>query len=507
MKKKIIFTLFLMLITISFSDVTLDIEQITRQFGEYASKVQQMWGVPGMAIGIVQGEQVIFKEVFGYRTHEEKDPVEFETTFQIGSTSKAFTSMMFAIAEQKGLMSWTDKVRDHYPEFEMYDPYVTAKMELRDIMAQHSGMAPYSGDLTQMMGFDAEYILKHLKDIKPVKTFRSDYTYVNSLFLVAQKIIENMNGLSFEAALQQEIFDPLGMKDTTISYDKYLLNANRTMTYVYEVVSGEENNEILLKSLDPESKGFKWSYNYAPAGGIDASLNDMLKWVGFHVNGGAVQGKQLIASHALDILYQPATSIYSDRYGKYVAYCQGWVYETVGDQLMIWHNGSTMGSKTMVAFFPKMAVGIVIMANMGGINLPDNLVKDFLDMITGNPPRQLALKEVQTVLSAELNEEIADNKSYPSMNPEIYTGKYFNALYGEIDVYNEGDNLFLKIGPDEAIMTFRHLNRDTFNLYWDELYLGEVANCTFILGKEGLAEKIEVDLLEEEGTGIFIRIQ
>ncbi|HPR95674.1 MAG TPA: serine hydrolase [Thermotogota bacterium] len=507
MKKLVIFMFFVCCLSVAFSAQQSDLNEVLQTFRDYALQVQQKWGIPGMAVGVVRGDEVLFTEAFGYRSVEMTAPVDLDTTFQIGSTSKAFTSFLVAKAVQDGLIKWTDKVRDHYPDFELYDPYVTANMEIRDLMAQHSGLAPYSGDLTQMMGYSPEYLIERLKYIRPMATFRTDFTYVNSLFLVAGKIVENIAGQSYEELLQRQVFDPLGMEDTGVSYEKHVNNENRTITHVFELMTGDEPTEISVIPIDCHAEGFEWSYHFAPAGGIDSSLADMVEWLKLHVNDGCVNGKQLIAPQYLNRLYQPATLVHSNKHGQLAAYCQGWVYETVGDYTMIWHNGSTVGSKTMIAFFPELDTGIVILTNMGGMNFPDNLTRDFLDLLVGNPFRQLALKEVDEVLSADIPVEIQQSEASPAMSNEAYTGLYFNEVYGEMEVYAADDKLFIRIGPNESVIELRHVNRDTFDLFWDVMHFGEMGRGTFRIDAAGYAVTLSIDLFEEEGSGVFTRIK
>ena len=382
-KLSAIVILILLTLTLVFSQ-SRELQQKLNDFEQYLVKQKEAWNIPGMAVGIVEGDEVVYMKPFGTLAENGETPVNEHTTFQIGSTSKAFTATLMAMLEESGEISWDDRVRDHYPGFEMADPWVSQNMRLHDLMAQHSGMSPYAGDMTTLFGFDRDYILDKLKYMEPLYQFRKDFTYVNSLFLVSEVILEDQHGKSFEEIMHEKLFTPLSMNDTTISYKDHLQRKNKTITHVYSIEEVAGEKEMVVSPLNPLEPQFEWSYVYAPAGGIDSSINDMVKWLTFNMNYGEYQEKRLASEEAMRFLHQPSTIIHSTKEGDIVAYCQGWVYETFLSHPMYWHNGSTVGSKTMIAFIPNLDIGIIILSNVGGTELPDDLAKDFFEAyITG----------------------------------------------------------------------------------------------------------------------------
>ncbi|NCU32346.1 MAG: class A beta-lactamase-related serine hydrolase, partial [Candidatus Moranbacteria bacterium] len=230
--KLLTFFLIFISMTSAFS-VSAEKQEKLNVFRDYILEMKENWKVPGMAVGIVDSDEVIFMETFGTLSNKGITDVNEHTTFQIGSTSKAFTATLMAILAETGEISWNDRVRDHYPTFQMADPWVSDNMRIHDLMAQHSGMYPYVGDMAVIFGFDEDYILDKLKYMQPLYQFRKDFTYVNTLFLVSEKILESKYQSSFESILHEKIFGPLSMKDTTISYEKHLQNKNKTTTHVY----------------------------------------------------------------------------------------------------------------------------------------------------------------------------------------------------------------------------------------------------------------------------------
>ena len=171
--------------------------EILTQLEAYAENSRQKWGVPGMAIAVVQNDQVIYVKGFGVKRMGGADSVDPNTVFQIGSTSKAFTAALVAMQVDAGKVKWTDRVIEHVPGFAMYDPWVTREFQVRDLMAQHSGQPAYAGDGLALLGFSADDIVAKMRFLKPVSSFRSEFAYVNNLFLVAADLVHRSSGISW----------------------------------------------------------------------------------------------------------------------------------------------------------------------------------------------------------------------------------------------------------------------------------------------------------------------
>jgi CubicO group peptidase (beta-lactamase class C family) len=126
-------------------------KQMLQDFEQYVQKSIKEWNIPGMAIGIVQGDKVLFAKGFGVKTVGGSDPVDPQTIFQIGSITKSFTAALTAMLVDEGKFKWDDKVVEHLPEFMLYDPWVTREFEVSELMSQHSGLPPHAGDALYML--------------------------------------------------------------------------------------------------------------------------------------------------------------------------------------------------------------------------------------------------------------------------------------------------------------------------------------------------------------------
>ena len=113
----------------------------------YVAKAVKEWNVPGLALAIVKDDAVVFAKGYGLREIGKPDSVDTHTLFAIASLSKAFTVASLGRMVEQGKLRWNDKVTDYVPYFQMYDPYVTREMTVRDLLSHRSGLNTFAGDL------------------------------------------------------------------------------------------------------------------------------------------------------------------------------------------------------------------------------------------------------------------------------------------------------------------------------------------------------------------------
>src|SRR5262245_23572034 len=113
----------------------------------YVARVLKEFEVPGLAIAVVKDGKVVIAKGYGVRKLGEAAPVDEQTLFGIASNTKAFTAAALAILVDEGKISWDDPVTKHLPGFQMYDPYVTREMTIRDLLTHRSGLGLGAGDL------------------------------------------------------------------------------------------------------------------------------------------------------------------------------------------------------------------------------------------------------------------------------------------------------------------------------------------------------------------------
>src|SRR5262249_50187669 len=117
---------------------------------DFDARVNQLLnvsGAPGAAVAIVEDGKIVLAKGYGLRKLGAPEKVDADTIFMIGSTGKAFTATALATLVDAGKIKWDDRVIDHMPDFQMYDPWVTREITVRDLLVHRSGLGLGAGDL------------------------------------------------------------------------------------------------------------------------------------------------------------------------------------------------------------------------------------------------------------------------------------------------------------------------------------------------------------------------
>lgn len=498
--KKILFALLLFL---PLSGNTGDLKQVIEKFDAYAENQRKAWDVTGMAVGIVKGDEIIFLKGYGQRGLQNREPVDANTLFQIGSLSKAFTSALTAIAVDEGLLKWEDKVIDHFPSFRMADPWVTAEFEIADLFAQRSGLPPFAGDTQSFLGYNRKEILNHLRFLKPISSFRSSYAYQNVFFLVAAHILETKYRLSYEALLEKKLFLPLEMTHSNATLEDDLKTSNRAEWLMRQ----PDGKTVQVKENLPYAN---WNYVLGPAGGINSTAQDMAKWIMFQANRGRFKHKELISRENMERMARPM--IYAGKTGDHsIYYALGWLYMPYSPYSIIWHNGATLGVSNAAAFIPEEKLGIVVLSNVRETQLALALVFQFFDMYFDKPDQNWSQRMLDN--SKKETQKIQQQEEKKSLSPSAfsrYTGTYQNPVYGEALVKEEDDHLTLIIGKNQQHLELIAWQQDLFKLKWPLVLVGSTDESTtvqFLPNIEGKMKTMQIELFSKEGNGDFQKVK
>lgn len=231
--------------------------------------------VAGAAIAIVKDGKVIHSKGYGVADINTKKPVNENTNFQIASNSKAFTTAALAILEEEGKLKWTDKVKDHIPEFKMYNDYVTENFNIQDLLTHRSGLGLGVGDLMFFpdgSNFTVKDVVTSFQHFKPVSAFRTQFDYDNLLYIVAGEVIARASGMSYESFVQNRIIEPLQMNNSFVGS---LLKDKSNLSTPHSSESGT------IKKIDAYDIGMG-----SAAGGIYSNVTDMSKWMIMRLNKG-----------------------------------------------------------------------------------------------------------------------------------------------------------------------------------------------------------------------------
>jgi CubicO group peptidase (beta-lactamase class C family) len=470
-------------------------ERLLKAFDIYAETQRKAWEIPGMAIGITKGQEVIFLKGYGQRGLEDTRPVDENTLFQTGSLSKAFTAALIAASVDKKWLNWEDKVIEHFPRFHLKDPWATAEFQVVDLLAQRSGLPPYAGDTQAFLGYSQQDMLNHLRFIQPVSSFRSQFAYQNVFFLVAAHLLEKKAQLSYEKLLDQFIFSPLEMKKSNASLKAYLKADNRA-EWLMRLKDGS------TKRLPDDFPYANWNYLMGPAGGINSTIQDMTKWMILQANQGKFQDKQLISVSNMQRMTRPG--VYMEEVnGRAMYYALGWIHMAFSPYPIIWHNGATLGVYNVAAFIPQEQLGIIILSNVRETQLSLALALQFFDMYFDKPDQnwsQLLLAQQKQKQAKPTS--VAPKNISPALPLASYVGTYHNALYGEARVQIERNELLLIIGKSQQKFSLNQWDRDIFQFQWPFVE-EEGSKVMFFPDDTGNIMTMRLEILSKEGVGDF----
>ena len=190
---------------------------LTNELDEIVNKGMQTWNVPGLAIAVVQEDEVIYSAGFGVRHMDKPEKVDEHTLFSIGSNTKAFTATAIGLLVKDGKLSWDDPVTKYLPSFQMYDSHATQLITIRDLLCHRAGLGTWAGDMLQLSSYPVEEIVRRIRYIPPAYSFRAGYGYCNLLFITAGLVISTVSGMSWDEFVSTRIFEPLGMADSVTS--------------------------------------------------------------------------------------------------------------------------------------------------------------------------------------------------------------------------------------------------------------------------------------------------
>lgn len=474
----------------------------------YVGRTLQAFDAPGFSLAIVENGETVHARGYGVRELGRKAPADEHTIFPIGSCTKAFVAAALAILVDDGKLSWDDLVADRLPGFRMYDPYTTANMTVRDLLVHNSGLSLGAGDLLWLGGSDytRKGLIERLRYIKPARSFRDGFAYDNVLYVVAGQLVEQLSGLTWEAFTEQRMLAPLGMKDSTVPFDKALKARNRASLHAR--LQGEMRG-LGPNSVLPDHSTVAESANTAPAGSIQASAVDMAQWLKVQLAHGALPGGKRLFSEAQAVeMWTGRTIEPPDRYPPVLdarkpafnLYALGWNVSDYRGHKVIEHTGGVFGGAAFVMLIPEKNVGIAAMVNSEDGATRRAVVYHLADHYLGLSQEdwignyRKAVDQIMAGGLAALKSLPADPGSGPgpSLPLEKYAGQYQDPWYGTMTITHDGKALALQFDRTRALHApLEHVRHDTFRTRFPDRNL-EDTYVTFALKPDGSVDQVRM---------------
>jgi CubicO group peptidase (beta-lactamase class C family) len=379
-----------------------------QQVCEEITNGMQRIPIPGLAMGVWHNglEQVAG---FGVTSIENPLPVTSDSLFQVGSITKTFTTTALMMLMEAGKVDLETPIRAYLPGFHLSDEDIAARVTIKHLLTHTGG---WLGDYFNDFGFGDDAQAKMLIEIAKLPQFTplgEVWSYCNTGFNIAGRIVEVITGQTYEAAIKEMILDPLGMSMT-------FFFPHDVMTYRFAV--GHEIVEKKAKVARP------WPIGRAghPVGGVVSTVVDLLKYARFHAMAG--DGSGLLKLETLKLMQTPRLSATGlDVFGL------SWFITPIGDLHVLRHGGATHGFQADFTIVPSRQFAITTLTNSdeGSVlynDLRASAIQQYLDVAWPETP-EIKLAEDQLL---------------------AYTGRYDAAL-ARRDLYLQDGVLMLQSIP------------------------------------------------------------
>jgi CubicO group peptidase (beta-lactamase class C family) len=267
-------------------------------FDHYMGKALKDWNAPGIVVGIVVDDRLVFAKGYGYRDYGNKLPFTPTTLCQIASNTKLFTAVAAGMLVDKGKLTWDKPVRDSVPVIQFYNDQLNNTVTLRDMLAHRTGITRHD-TIWYKSDFTRKELFERLKYLEPREPIRQAYLYNNLMYSAVGYLIELQSGKTWEEFVRERIIEPLDMKSTV-----YLI-ADMVKQPDHGVPFNEKRDTSELYKIPY----YEDTAGMAPCGAIISNVEDMSHWLMALMNDGKYAGKQVLPADVLKATLEPAIAL------------------------------------------------------------------------------------------------------------------------------------------------------------------------------------------------------
>ena len=450
--------------------------------------------VPGVALAVVRGEELLWARGFGVCALD-GPPVDPHTSFGVASNSKAFTAALLGMAMDEGLLTYDDRIVDHRPDFQMFDPWVTREARLRDFLCHRSGLPQFGGDCLWIgNALSSDEVFDRLRYLEPSAPFRARFQYNNLGWMVAGKVLEKVRGQSWADEVRARILEPLGMDRTDTSWRQ--LGDRDNVATPYEMRGGV----LVAKPYDDMDP-------VAAAGALHSTVLDMSRWMSLNLGGGEYAGSRLISADRLREMQSvqmalPVSPEVEQRRGTHFAgYGLGWGLSDYRGYKVVTHGGGLTGMISRQLLIPEIGMGVVVLTNRAPNPMTTALCYHVVDDWLGTVEKDWVGEAIETHRRGLQQAQEAEDRrriertlgTQPASAPSDYAGSYHNKMAGDAQVRLEDGHLVFDYNR-RHLGDLVHWHYETFQVTWrDPIFdMPEKSFLTFERDAEGAITGLKV---------------
>jgi CubicO group peptidase (beta-lactamase class C family) len=403
---------------------------------------------PGMAVAVVRGTDIIYAKGFGFADKEAGRRVNADTQFYIASTTKSFTGLAASLLATRGAIDLDMPLSRALPRAKIHADVSADKITLRDLLTHTHGIMP-GGPVDLRTAYTGEFTNAELLDLLrfhgPAPTGRA-FVYSNLGYNIFGMVLDDKFKEGWKQVLQREVFDPLGMRSTTAFMSK--ADATR-LAQPYELrTAGAERVDYAKRDENMQS-----------AGGHLSTANDLARYLVAHINGGKIDGKQVLPEAAIQATHRQQVE-QNRSFGSFqrFGWALGWDMATYDGDTVLQRFGGFQGFHSHLSFMPERRVGVVVLANGGAAStfVADAVASYAYDRVLGKPGLAERIEERWKTLNTELArgregiaKDLATRRARPQTTPlpfAAYAGTYESPVLGKMIWTLENGRLQVRMG-------------------------------------------------------------
>jgi CubicO group peptidase (beta-lactamase class C family) len=394
--------------------------------------------VPGISVGIVHDQDLIWNDGYGYSNLEKKRSADADTLYSICSISKLFTSIGIMQLRDAKKLTLRDPVGEHLDWFDIKQAHDDSGPITIESLITHSSGLPRESDFPYWAGPDFPFptrqqMIEKLSTQSTLYPAQRQYQYSNLAFSLAGEIVQERSGQEYKAYIKANILDPLGLSSTRPYYPEEMRGAELAIGYTG---IGHSGTREVVKPF--------FTRGITPAAGFTSSVNDLARFASWQFRLLEEGGEEVLDANTLREMHRV----------HWMGDDQGWMRGLgfgiwrVGDIRVVGHGGGCPGYITNFMMAAKEKVAIVALTN------------------AGDGPAQRVAENVLKTISAALKEAKTPSKeSMPDFS--MYEGNYEVPPWGgELAIRQWGDQLVaIDIPSDDlekAITKLEHDKGHTF---------------------------------------------
>lgn len=317
--------------------------------------------IPGVAIGIVRGDQVVYTQGYGVADDADRAMTP-DTPFLIASLSKPITALGIMQLVEEGKINLDAPIQTYLPWFRVADEEVSSKITVRHLLHQTSGFDERESYIRNLNTDPSDDALE--KSIRTLNTAELNFApgeafeYTNTNYDILGLLIQTVSGQSYEEYIEENIFAPLDMDQSYTSLeDARAGNMTRGYYPFFGITTAYDH-------LMPYSRIVK------PSAGLFSSAEDLTHFLVAHLNQGQYQGNPILSDKGITTLHTPGI-----QFSENAGYAMGWTFFLFPDMApatpnnsvptALSHAGEWVGYTSLLVFIPELETGIVLLINKG----------------------------------------------------------------------------------------------------------------------------------------------